>query len=111
MLALILACGWIEPVEYFPEAGSGTPLPQRPPLDAPQVPDPARALLDDPSPETARAFLAWERAQRDRLRAALEALDETRAEEDPPAAPPRSRALGDLLDRFRPPQRTQRARR
>ncbi len=48
------------------------------------APAPARRLLEEPSVENARAYVAWQRRRLERLRSAMAALEE--AKEKPPTA-------------------------
>lgn len=47
------------------------------------APAPVRRLLEAPTKENARAYLAWQRERMDRLRSAMAALEELRREEAP----------------------------
>lgn len=50
------------------------------------APAPARKLLEEPTVENARAYVAWQKRRLDRLRSAMAALEEAK-EKPPPAAP------------------------
>ncbi len=51
------------------------------------APAPVRRLLESPSKENARAYLAWQKERMERLRGAMAALEEAKREEAPPPPP------------------------
>lgn len=48
------------------------------------APAPARRLLEAPTPENARAYVAWQKARLERLRSAMAALEEAKRDEEAP---------------------------
>jgi hypothetical protein len=58
------------------KAGAETPPPH---LEA-DLPPPVRELIADPTPERARAYLAWQRERIERLRKAMRLLEEVSKE-------------------------------
>jgi hypothetical protein len=101
MLTLMLWAAAVgTPVEYFP-----APRVEEPPASVSAPGDPAKALLEAPTLENARAFLEWREEQARRLQAALEALEAAKREpqETPPAEArtTRPRVRRDLLSGFR----------
>ena len=51
------------------------------------APPPVRRLLEAPSKENARAYLAWQKDRMERLRGAMAALEEAKREDAPPPPP------------------------
>lgn len=51
-----------------------------------EAPAPARKLLEEPTVENARAYVAWQKRRLDRLRSAMAALEEAKEKPPPPAA-------------------------
>ena len=51
------------------------------------APAPVRRLLESPSRENARAYLAWQKERMERLRGAMAALEEAKREDAPPPPP------------------------
>lgn len=73
-------------VEFWKTRKPAVPqIPATPELfpETPAMPAPVRALVQDPTPENAQAYLQWQQERARRIAAALHALERARSPEQP----------------------------